>query len=101
MFDNDRYITKGIDTKIPIELQLFLWNCIDILKEQRKELDYLQVFELTKQIVDDVFYQKIEHRQEVPEYKQTYKIVDKEIVEAKIFVIDNGSYSTMMIAEEY
>lgn len=34
MFDNDRYITKGIQAEIPLELQLFFWNCIDTRKIQ-------------------------------------------------------------------
>lgn len=101
MFDNNRYITKGVQQEIPLELQLFMWNCIDTLKEQGQELDYLQVFELTKERADDVFFQEIEHRQEVPEYKKTYNIFPQEIVDAKVFVIDDGSHSTMMLAEDY
>ncbi|NMM65124.1 DUF960 domain-containing protein [Clostridium sp. P21] len=101
MFNNERYMTKGIQQEIPLELQLFLWNCIDTLKEEGQKLDYLQVFELTKERVDDVFFQKIEHRQEVPEYSKSYRLIFNELIEAKIFVIDDGTYSTMMLAEEY
>lgn len=98
---SNRYITKGIQQEIPLELQLFMWNCIDKLKEQGKELDYLQVFELIEDRADDIFYQIIEHRQEVPEYNKTYKICPKENVDAKIFVIDDETHSTMLLAEEY
>lgn len=101
MFDNNRYITKGVQQEIPLELQLFMWNCIDTLKEQGQELDYLQVFELTKERADDIFFQKIEHRQEVPKYSMTYRLFPKDMVETKIFVIDDGSHSTMMLAEDY
>ncbi|AKA70871.1 DUF960 domain-containing protein [Clostridium scatologenes] len=101
MFDNDKFITKGIQEEIPLELQLFLWNCIDTLKEQGQELDYLQSFELTKERSDDIFFQKIEHRQGVSEYSKSYRVISNELVEAKIFVIDDGTYSTMMLAEEY
>lgn len=101
MFDNNRYMTIGIQQEIPIELQIFLWNSIDTLKEQEEELDYLQVFELTRERIDDVFFQNIEHRQEVPKYSITYRLFSKEMVNAKIFVIDDGTYSTMMLAEEY
>lgn len=45
MFDNDKLITKGVQQNIPLELQLFMWNCIDILKDQRHQLNYLQIFE--------------------------------------------------------
>jgi Staphylococcal protein of unknown function (DUF960). len=101
IFDNDRYMTKGIQQEIPLELQLFLWNCIDTLKEQGQELDYLQVFELTRERVDDVFFQKVEHRQEVPEYSKTYRVFPKEMVDVKIFVIDDGTNSVMLLASEY
>lgn len=77
------------------------WNCINTLKEQGKELDYLQVFELSKERADDVFYQKIEHRQEVPEYSMTYRIFPSEMIDAKVFVIDDGEHSTMILSNEY
>jgi hypothetical protein len=102
MFDkNNRYMTKGIQHEIPLALQLFLWNCIDTLKEQGQELDYLQVFEIITERADDILFQKIEHRQEVPVYSMTYRILPTEIVNAKIFVIDDGKYSTMLLAKEY
>ena len=40
MFQNKRFLTRGVQAEIPIELQLFLWNCIDQLPEER---DYFQV----------------------------------------------------------
>ena len=101
MFDNDKFITKGVQQNIPLELQFFIWNCINMLKNQYKQIDYLQVFELTKQRADDIFFQKIEHRQEVPQYIKTYNIFSSKMVDAKLFVIDDGTYSTMMLAGEY
>lgn len=101
MFDNARYMTRGVKNEIPLELQLFMWNCIDELKSQGKELDYLQVFELNREIVDDILIQKIEHRQEVPRYEKTYKMLPEEVVSAKIFVIDDNTNSTMLLAKEY
>ena len=47
MFNNKRYLTKGIDESIPLELQLFMWNCIDRMPEPK---DYLQVFERNRPI---------------------------------------------------
>ncbi|MBU3144616.1 DUF960 family protein [Clostridium sp. CF012] len=102
MFDkSNRYITKGIQQEMPLELQLLMWNYIDKLKEQGMELDYLQVFELIEHRADDIFYQIIEHRQEVPEYNKTYKLFSKRIINAKVFVICDGKYATMLLAEEY
>jgi hypothetical protein len=99
--EGTRYMTKGIQQDISLELQLLMWNCIDTLKSEGKELDYLQVFELTKEKEGDISFQKIEHRQEVPEYNMTFRVFPKEMVNAKVFVIDDGQYSTMMLAEEY
>lgn len=102
MFDNkSRYLTVGVKDNIPMDLQIFLWSCIDNLKNQGNELDYLQVFELKKITCDDIEYQMVEHRQEVPEYKKKYSILPSENVDAKIFIIDDGDHSTMMLAEEY
>jgi len=103
MFDkSNRYITKGIEEKLPKELQLLLWKCIDALKEQEMELDYLQVFELTMERVGDIFFQMIIHTQESPKYSKTYKILAKEMVDKLIFVIDDeNKHSTMMFSEEY
>ncbi|APC38886.1 DUF960 domain-containing protein [Clostridium estertheticum] len=102
MFDkSNRYMTKGIQQEIPLELQLFMWNCIDKLKEQENKVDYLQVFEITEHRADDIFYQIIEHSQEVPEYNKTYKVCSKKVVNAKVFVIDDETHSTMLLAQEY
>ena len=102
MFEsNSRYITSGVQQEIPLVFQLFMWSCIETLKEQGKELDYLQVFELTGKGGEDGFLQRIEHRQEVPEYRKTYVVQCREPITAKIFVIDDGAYSTMLLAEEY
>ena len=43
MTEINRYLTCGVDSTIPLELQLFLWECVDRLPEPK---DYLQVFEL-------------------------------------------------------
>ncbi|MDD6268517.1 MAG: DUF960 family protein, partial [Oscillospiraceae bacterium] len=43
MFSNQRYLTKGVQTDIPFELQIFMWECIDRLPEER---DYFQIFKL-------------------------------------------------------
>lgn len=97
---NNRYITRGINEKLDLRLQLILWNMIDNLKEEGKELDYLQVFKVRKHEEKIM----IEHSQEVPKYKENYVLTlnDIEVNEIiKVFVIDNEDYSTMMLAEEY
>ena len=96
MFEGDKYLTAGVDREIPIELQVFIWNCITNLSVEK---DYLQVFELSS---TETGLQKIIHRQEQPDYEKEYLIdMPFEAVETKIFVIDDGDHSTMLLVEEY
>ena len=71
MFNIDKkYITIGIKEQIGIDIQLFMWNEIEKRINLKKELDYLQVFNIS--IIDkDKGIVKIEHTQEIPEYKKT------------------------------
>lgn len=98
MFDKEnRYITRGVNEKIDLQLQILLWSLVDDLQIEK---DYLQVFKLSR--VGDVI--NIEHTQEVPEYKLFIKVNAKELEfkeEIKIYVIDSGVYSTMLLSEEY
>lgn len=95
MFTGKRYLTRGVNTEIPFELQLFMWSCIDNLKGKK---DYFQVFELKN--MDGV--QVVHHFSEQPEYSQNYLLttIDHPI-EAKVYVIDDEAYSTMLLAEDY
>ena len=95
MFDNPRYLTKGINAEIPFELQAFMWDCIDRMPEPK---DYFQVFELKDNIGG---MQHIVHFSEQPEYKLNYFIPTLNAVTAKVYVIDSEEYSTMLLAEEY
>lgn len=92
-----RYLTHGINEQIPINIQLFCWQCYDAAKVTGN-YDYLQVFEL-KQLDEQT--QQVEHRQEVPEYKQIYYLKSTNPIDQKIFIIDEGEYATMLLAEEY
>jgi hypothetical protein len=98
---NNRHITRGANETVNINLQLLLWNLIDILKRTRHiELDYLQIFTLRREL-DFII---IEHSQEVPEYRRVYRIELEGVVidsEIKVYIIDSGEYSTMLLPEEY
>ena len=94
MFKNQRYLTKGVQAEIPLELQLFMWSCIDGLPE---ECDYFQVFKLEN--LGGI--QKITHFSEQPEYHKEYLIPTNKPITAKIYIIDSDIYSTMLLAEEY
>jgi hypothetical protein len=43
MHNAKRFLTCGVDSTIPLELQMFLWECVERMPIPR---DYLQVFEL-------------------------------------------------------
>ena len=94
MFENSRYLTCGVDNTIPMELQLFLWNCVDGLPEPR---DHLQIFDLEQVGC----LQKIAHRSEEPEYHMEYLLPSDSPVTEKLYIIDDGDHSTMLLAEEY
>ena len=94
MFQNKRFLTRGVQVEIPVELQLFLWHCIDQLPEER---DYFQVFALKE--IDGK--QHIHHFSEQPEYSKEYQISTEEPITAKVYVIDDIDHSTMLLAEEY
>ena len=100
MFTNKRYITGGIVNEIPEEIQLKMWIIFEKLRiSGTLEMDYLQVFQLR----NEKGKQKIIHSQEQPEYCNEILVsLSCQIVEnAKIFVIDDGSHSIMMLANEY
>ena len=61
------------------------------------DIDYLQVFSLYVKNGKQV----ITHTQEVPEYKREYVFNIGTAINAKIYVIDSGTYSTMLFAQEY
>jgi len=94
MFNSNRYITKGVQENISLELQIFMWDCIDNLSEPK---DYLQVFNLS--VVGSL--QRIIHSTEEPEYKKEYLIPSYNPITEKVYVIDDGDHSTMLLAEEY
>ena len=95
MFNNQRYVTRGITNTVPLVTQIILWNCIDSMKAERK--DYLQVFKLTA----ENHTQHVTHSQEEPAYERTFTFPTDEPITAKIFVIDDETHSTMLLAEEY
>ena len=94
MFNNSRYLTSGVDRTIPSELQLFLWKCVERMPAPK---DYLQVFELSPSGT----MQSIIHSSEEPEYRQVYMIPSDTPITEKLYIIDDGDHSTMLLASEY
>ena len=94
-FENERFITRGIAENLNPLLVMVLWELIDSMTIQQ---DYLQVFELS----EEKGKQKIEHSQEVPEYKREHLFnVGTSIFSGKVFVIDDETHPTMLLASEY
>ena len=94
MAEKQRYLTCGVDSTIPLELQLFLWECVERMPAPK---DYLQVFELKP--VGSL--QSITHSSEEPEYRMEHLLpLDTPIVD-KVYIIDDGDHSTMLLASEY
>ena len=94
MTETKRYLTCGVDNTIPLELQLFMWECVDCMPAPK---DYLQVFEL-KPVG---FLQSITHRSEEPQYQMEYVIPMEKPINEKLYIIDDGDHSTMLLASKY
>ena len=95
MFTSPRYATRGVTTTVPLMLQIILWDLIDSMEVVEK--DYLQVFRLSAESGK----QKITHTQEQLPYERTLEFPSEEPITAKIFVIDDETHTTMLLAEEY
>ena len=97
MFTNQRYATRGVAEQIPNYLQNLLWHLTDTMETAKK--DHLQIFRLS----DKNKKQCIIHDQEQPPYHQEY-LIDSggfSVVDGKVYLLDDGQRSTMLLAEEY
>ena len=96
MFDNKRYLTRGVDERIPLLVQLTLWELVEDIPNKKR--DYLQVFELTSHNGTLT----VRHSQEVPHFSRTHTYTSETTEKTeKVYIIDSGEYSTMLLAEEY
>ena len=86
MFRNPRYLTTGVSETIPILIQLCLWDFAADMEDQ---------------LSPDGKKQRIIHKQEQPEYRKEYLVPCSEPVTAKVYIIDDETHSTMLLAEEY
>lgn len=102
MFNSTRYMTRGIQEEVDLGLQFILWQLIDDCKAKGLKLDYLQVFELSAELVSGQLVQVIHHRQEEPLYRRTHRFATiEQPQETTIWVIDDGDHSTMLFPSEY
>ncbi|MCM3081911.1 DUF960 family protein [Brevibacillus invocatus] len=103
MFSTDRYVTRGVNEVVPFELQRMLWSILEKRQERGDELDYLQVFELSAEWVDEEPVQKVLNRQEQPFHEEVFYVDHTEnlAIGVMVWIIDSGQYSTMLLPEEY
>ena len=94
MTESKRFLTCGVDETIPLELQLFMWECIERMPAPK---DYLQVFELKPVGC----LQSITHSSEEPEYRMEYLLPLDTPIKEKLYIIDDGTHTTMLLSSEY
>ena len=94
IFNNQKFITRGVAENIPIPLQMLMWEMIRTLPVDK---DYLQVFSLSEKDGK----QRIIHTQEEPEYEKEYVLNITPITNGKVFVIGDNTHSTMLMDYEY
>lgn len=98
MFDNQRYVTKGVIAELPGYLLTMLWYMVETMEVEK---DYLQVFELKSETVNGVSMQKIIHSQEQPPYSNEVIFASTAPVANKVYIIDDQTHSTMLLTNEY
>ena len=104
MFEREkRYITCGIEDRLPQDLQRLIWTSVDArMLFANEKIDYLQVFTF-KKLDEEIL--ALHHEQEQPPLLNVnytnYRPEYEEILHEKIFVIDDGDHSTMLFAYEY
>ncbi len=100
-FNSHRYITCGVAAEIPLDIQLMLFESIEVMREKVQELDWLQIMKLEGITKDGVSVLRILHEQEVPEghieYYLPYEFEGKQTV----YVIDDVDHVTMLLKSEY
>lgn len=101
-----RYMTSGISERLPVLYQILLWDIIDNLRDSGQKLDYLQVFGIQTKDNPDRKGKilVITHSQEKPPYQKEHTLhirADSEVVNGKIYVIDDIDHATMLWADEY
>ena len=98
---NSRYMTKGINSDMPLEIQILLWSMVDQLVEGEVAADYLQVFKFHQENQRLI----IKHGQEQPDYSNKYTLKMKEdfkvLVGKTVYIIDDLDHSTMLFSTEY
>ncbi|UFJ40379.1 DUF960 domain-containing protein [Brevibacillus humidisoli] len=101
-FSSDKYVSRGVSERVPLDVQLALWDILEERKRRGDSLDYLQVFELSVVLVNGVPLQNVRNPQEQPPLDEVFCLyVAKPIGGITIWVIDSDKYCTMLFPNEY
>lgn len=103
MFSTNRYVTRGVNEVVPLEVQQMLWSILEKRQERGDQLDYFQIFELSAEWVDEEPLQKVVNRQEQPFHEEVFYVDHTEnlAIGVTVWIIDSGEYSTALLPEEY
>ncbi|MFL0197762.1 DUF960 family protein [Clostridium sp. WILCCON 0269] len=101
-----RKVTKGIREDIDEEIQIKIWNAIDMLKRMDNfSVGHLQVFELRKtedsSIFNNCYNQKITYCREKSAYMEEIFVKVANPVDAEVYVVEDLGHSVMMKNSEY
>ena len=104
MFEKNTYITRGINEQLSIDIIATLW--MKVQNAKGRQLDYLQVFELTNGGTENEPVLTVKWSQEIPEHTETFYIRGAKTDVEKVWIICAGEgtddeYSTMLLPEEY
>lgn len=101
-FSGSKYKTSGVAHNVPERVQTFIWDFIAArANSANPPLDYLQVFKLCVEKVGTMTMQKIECVQEQPEYTQSFVFPFEQAIDEKLYLIDDISHTTLILAHEY
>ena len=97
-----RYITRGINEQVPVNLQMLLWDKVDRVVSSTLPADYLQMFTFEKTKENKLL---IYHKQEQPMLEASFEIPlnsqNEKLIGKKVYIIDDIDHSTMLFADEY
>ena len=98
-FNNKGYSTQGYISEIPLVVQLMISSMLHKRIKEKKEVDYLQVFKLSRERNEQgVICQKIVHKQEQPPMEDVSYLVTDEAVNETVFCIDDESHHTFLLS---
>ena len=90
----DKYLTRGVQEEIALELMEIIWQAIDEIPVTK---DYLQIVRIKngrKGI-------RVQLSQDIPVYQVTIETNIQYERDYKLFIVEENGYQVAMLAEEY